>query len=321
MLIQIITHASKKSLKGNRITAERWSRFLKQMGHTVSISQNLQRSKSDLMVALHANHSFTAIEQFHNSYPNKFLVVLLTGTDIHQDIHTNPNVKKSLEYANRLILLQPLGIQDIPAEFHYKVRVIPQSAKKFNGEIQKRQRTFDVCVIGHLRKVKDPFRTAYAIRNLPNNSRIHVQHIGGILDTEMEATALEEMKNNKRYSWLGKRPHGKTLKILARSQVMVLSSIMEGGPGVLSEAVVAGIPILASRISATLGLLGENYPGFFEVGDTKCLTELLLRVETDSVFLKDLRNKIHLLQDRFDPSVEKSSLEKLIKEITEEKQN
>ena len=115
------------------------------------------------MIALHASHTFPAIEEFHKNCPGKPIVVLLTGTDIHKDIHTNPNVRKSLEYADRLILLQPLGIRELPVEFHRKVRVIVQSAEKLNGNIQKRKRTFDVSVIGHLRKVKDPFITAYAV--------------------------------------------------------------------------------------------------------------------------------------------------------------
>ena len=129
------------------------------------------------------------------------------------------------------------------------------------------------------------------------------------------------MANNSRYFWLGKKPRWQTLIILARSRVVVLSSLMEGGPSVLSEAVVAGVPILASRISATLGLLGEDYPGFFEVGDTSALSKLLYKTETDPQFMAALKQKINLLADKFDPSVEKLSLKKLLKEWNSENQN
>lgn len=321
MQIEIITHTPKNSLKGNRITALRWTRFLRQLGHKVTISQNFRKSNCDLMVALHASHSFPAIEEFHKNCPNKPLVVLLTGTDIHKDIHSNPNVIKSLEYADRLILLQPLGIRELPVEFHHKVRVIVQSAEKLNGNIQKRKRTFDISVIGHLRKLKDPFLTAYAVRNLPDDSRIRALHVGDILEPEMRSIALQEMENNNRYFWLGKKPRWEALSILARSRVVVLSSLMEGGPSVISEAVMAGVPILDSRISATLGLLGEDYPGFFEVGDTSALSKLLYKTETDPLFLAVLKQKINLLANKFDPSVEKLSLNKLLKELISENRN
>ena len=321
MQIEVITHTPKNSLKGNRITAQRWTRYLRQLGHKVTISQNFRKNNCDLMIALHASHTFPAIEEFHKNCPGKPIVVLLTGTDIHKDIHTNPNVRKSLEYADRLILLQPLGIRELPVEFHRKVRVIVQSAEKLNGNIQKRKRTFDVSVIGHLRKVKDPFITAYAVRNLPDESQIRLLHVGDVLEPEMRSIALQEMANNSRYFWLGKKPRWQTLIILARSRVVVLSSLMEGGPSVLSEAVVAGVPILASRISATLGLLGEDYPGFFEVGDTSALSKLLYKTETDPQFMAALKQKINLLADKFDPSVEKLSLKKLLKEWNSENQN
>jgi len=55
---------------------------------------------------------------------------------------------------------------------------------------------------------------------------------------------------------------------------------MEGGANVISEAVVAGVPILASNISGSVGLLGRDYPGYFSVGNTDQLRELLLRAES-----------------------------------------
>ena len=60
---------------------------------------------------------------------------------------------------------------------------------------------------------------------------------------------------------------------------------MEGGANVVSEALAAGVPVLCSRISGSIGLLGEDYSGYFEVGDTAGLTELMLKCEQDKSFL------------------------------------
>jgi hypothetical protein len=35
---------------------------------------------------------------------------------------------------------------------------------------------------------------------------------------------------------------------------------MEGGANVISEAIVDGIPVIASRIDGSVGLLGAEYP-------------------------------------------------------------
>jgi hypothetical protein len=58
---------------------------------------------------------------------------------------------------------------------------------------------------------------------------------------------------------------------------MVLSSLSEGGAKVISESVVAGVPILASRMDGNVGLLGAHYPAYFPVGDTEAFARLLRR--------------------------------------------
>jgi hypothetical protein len=70
-----------------------------------------------------------------------------------------------------------------------------------------------------LRLVKDPFRTARAVRLLPPSSRIRVLHIGAAMNEEMAARARAEMEINSRYLWLGEQPRWRTRRILARSHL------------------------------------------------------------------------------------------------------
>jgi glycosyltransferase involved in cell wall biosynthesis len=97
--------------------------------------------------------------------------------------------------------------------------------------------------------------------------------------------AEAEMKANPRYLWRGDRPRADVRRLLGRARAMVLSSLSEGGANVISEAVAAGVPVLASRIDGSVGLLGRDYPGYFPVGDTGALARLLHRIETDPDFL------------------------------------
>src|SRR6266849_4094277 len=162
MKIRLITPAPAHSRKGNRVTALRWARLLKQLGHRVLIEERYEGGGCDLLVALHARRSFEAAARFRRDHPELPLLVALTGTDLYQDIRTSPEAQEALEIATRLIVLQPLGLLELPEHLRPKARVIYQSVERPRAAPPKAKRSFDVCVLGHLRPVKDPFRTAMA---------------------------------------------------------------------------------------------------------------------------------------------------------------
>ncbi len=315
MKICIITPAPRHSRTGNRITAMRWARLLRQLGHRVDITTEFQGNACELAIALHARRSYPSIAKFKREHPNQPLIVALTGTDLYNDIHSDAGAKTSLELADRLIVLQPNGIEELPPRHHGKTRVVYQSVEKTRGRIAKRKKTFDICVVGHLRAVKDPFRAALAVRQLTPSSRIRLLHIGAALDDAMEKTARNEMQANPRYYWLGEKPRWQARRILASCRAVVLSSLMEGGANVISEAVMASVPILASRISGTVGLLGEDYPGYFPVGDTERLEELLIKAETEPLFLAELQAWGKRLRHVFDPKFERNTWKSLLNEL------
>ena len=105
--------------------------------------------------------------------------------------------------------------------------------------------------------------------------------------------------------------------MLGRSQLMVLSSKMEGGANVIGEAIVAGTPVLSTRISGSIGLLGSDYPGFYGVGDTGGLAEMMFRAETDMKFYRELQDACETCRPLFDPAREQKSWRALLGELTE----
>jgi glycosyltransferase involved in cell wall biosynthesis len=90
---------------------------------------------------------------------------------------------------------------------------------------------------------------------------------------------------------------------------------MEGGANVISEALAASVPILASRIPSTIGLLGKDYPGYFEVTDTVALKELLIRTETDADFYAQLANACTKRTPLIHPTHERHAWQRLIEEL------
>lgn len=317
MRIQLITPAPLRLNNGNKITAIRWARILRQLGHKVIVRQSYDGARYDLLIALHARRSYPSIDKFHRLHPELPLIVVLTGTDLYRDIRTDGNAKRSLELATRLVGLQKMAFAELPKHLHSKTRIIYQSAAPYR--LQERlpaRRNFDVCLIGHLRKEKDPLRAALAARRLPSESRIRVVHLGLALDPRLEKQARAEAASNRRYRWLGERPHWKTRRILARSDLAVITSRMEGSSNVLSEALASSVPVVASRIPGLMGTLGKSFPGYFPVGNTQRLADLLRRSETDKKFYRRLKRYCEGLSHLIRPKRELDAWRGLLREIS-----
>src|SRR5439155_19877091 len=110
-----------------------------------------------------------------------------------------------------------------------------------------------------------------------------------------------------RYRWLGDLPRWKALRLLARSRLLVLTSRLEGGANAISEAIAAAVPVLASHISGSVGILGAGYPGYFPVGDTPALAVLLDRAETDADYYGSLQAWCRRLRPLVRPARERES--------------
>jgi glycosyltransferase involved in cell wall biosynthesis len=90
---------------------------------------------------------------------------------------------------------------------------------------------------------------------------------------------------------------------------------MEGGANVLAEAIAASVPILASRIDGNIGILGAAYPGYFDVGNTSQLAQLLTRAETSPGYLAELRTWSKSLAVLAEPAREEQAWSDLICEL------
>ena len=317
MKISLITPAHKQSKAGNRTTAVRWARILRNLGHRVDIAMDYAGAPADAMVALHSWRSADAIRRFAERYPERPLIVCLTGTDAYKFIHSDPEITlASLERADALIGLHDLIGEAIPPRFHAKLRVIYQSSPPLGRRLPSLKRSFDVCVIGHLRDEKDPFRAAFAARELPASSRLRVIHLGKQHEESWAEEARAEMARNPRYRWRGEVPGAEVRRLFQRVRLMVLSSKMEGGANICSEAMVAGVPVIASDIPGNVGLLGPDYAGYYPMGETAALAVLLRRAEEEPEYLAELGRQCAARAHLFRPEHEEASWRKLIAELS-----
>lgn len=317
MKIIMITPAPPGSKAGNRATAERWKRLLERAGHRVSVVTEYNGEVCDAFMALHAWRSAAAVRRFRQSWPGKPLIVALTGTDIYRHQHEFPvETHYSMAEADALIGLHDLVAEDIPSRFASKLVTLCQSAD--GPEVYPSPDTpatntgFGVCVIGHLREEKDSLRAAYAARLLPEDSKVQVFCAGKPHNEQWQRMAEQEMRQNARFRWLGELEKEATRQLMANCRLMVISSVMEGGANVVSEACRAGLPVIASDIPGNLGLLGKDYSGYFPVKNEQALAKLLYQAERDTDFLATLKRQVSELAGRFVPEKEQASLEQAL---------
>lgn len=314
MKITLITPAALGSRHGNRGTATRWAGMLRELGHTVSVQVDWDGAATDLMIALHARRSHASIRNFAMCYPDQPLIVTLTGTDLYRDIRTDAAAQDSMQLATRMIVLQEMGLAELAPASRRKTRVVYQSARVVERPPSLKS-CFEVVVSGHLRDEKDPFRLAAALAHLPHESRIRVTHVGGAMSAEMARQARKWMAGEKRYRWIGEVTHGKALRLLARSRIMVISSRMEGGANVVSEALANDVPVLASRISGNIGMLGKDYAGYYALEDERALARLLTRAENDRKFYQKLVSQCRARKARVTRASERGALQRVLAEV------
>jgi glycosyltransferase involved in cell wall biosynthesis len=218
-----------------------------------------------------------------------------------------------MELSDRLVALNDLAWRKVPRRLHARLQVIHQSAEPLRR--QPSRRGMVISVIGHLRDVKDPLRAAEAARLLPVDSTIRIEQVGRAYTPQWAERARKEMAANPRYRWRDDVPRAAVRRLLAQSHAMVISSLSEGGANVISEAAVAGVPILASRMDGNVGLLGAKYPGYFPVGDTKALAALMRRIERDARFARRLSDAVRARAPLFAPRREVAAWRRLLNDL------
>lgn len=316
--IVLVTPASADANNGNWRTAQRWARYLAAR-YRVTLCQSwqppVQAPGAECMIALHARRSAASITAWGNHHPERGLAVVLTGTDLYGESSLNSVTRQSLAAAKRVVVLQAAAVNDVPAEFADKLCVIYQSCGARRA-LAKTGRRLRVVVVGHLRAEKSP-RTVFDLaRRLAGESRIQIDHIGRAIDEDMGSEARALSDSSTIYRWLGELSHAVTRDRIQRAHLLLHPSCVEGGAHVVMESVRSGTPVLASRIAGNLGMLGDAYPGYFDLDDPDSLVQAILRardtLEARRPWLAELASHCEARAAIFSPEREKASLLALV---------
>jgi putative glycosyltransferase (TIGR04348 family) len=310
-----VTPAPHGSQAGNRITALRWAGLLRQLGARPRVLSHWDEQPCDLLVAVHAEKSAASVAQCAQRSPLTPIVVLLAGTDVYPEFSPAASTLAALEHADVLIALQPRARDVLPPHLQAKVRTIVQSATSLaNAPQPPPPPPLLACVLAHLRPVKAPLLPFAALATIPDLA-IELTLAGRALTPDLAAAAQAATELDPRAHWLGELHRSEARRLLAASHVCIVPSAAEGGANVVSEAIAAGTPVIASRVPGNLGLLGEDWPATFSVGDARGLGALLRRTATDSTFHQLLILKTQELQHLVVPARERAAWAKLLSDL------
>ena len=317
--IVIVTPALAAANNGNWQTARRWATMLAS-DFSVRVTDrwlvDKERGGERAMIALHARRSAPSVAAWRQLNPNAPLVVVLTGTDLYRDIAHDAEAQRSLALADRLVVLQPLGVASLPEAMRAKTVVCVQSSPS-RQTLSKTDRHLRALMVGHLRDEKSPTTYFDAALALRHRDDILFDHIGAPLDAALGERARRLSAECPHYRWLGALPHGPTRRRIQAAHVLVHASRMEGGAHVVIEAVTSGTPVIASRIDGNAGLLGDDYSGYFPFDDVAALTTLLERCRDDPAMLAHLQRQCAARAASFHPARERETLRTLMFDLME----
>ncbi len=317
MRIPLALPVDAASSRGNGVTARRWQALLQDLGHSVVLQDSGAAEPCDLLIALHARKSAAAIQASRRAAPGRPVVLAMTGTDLHDDLPGSAEALASVSAADRIVVLYPGAEAHLPLAHRDRVRVILQSApqpaagRAEVASVRPADAGLCCCVLAHLREVKDPLCAARAVATLPAGQAVQVT-LAGSADARWRQLVEAEAAANQRFSWAGGLEVAAAAQLLADSDALVVSSRAEGGANVVSEAIGLGVPVFASRIDSTVGMLGVDYGGYFPVGDVEALAALMTRAITEPQFLSGLRRQLLARQPLFDPARERQAWGELL---------
>ncbi len=139
-----------------------------------------------------------------------------------------------------------------------------------------------IIAVGRLSPEKGFSGLLEAFARLPAGNRARLILVGdGPLRAELDAQ-VATLGIGERVTFLGRLPEAETLSAIADSDLLVLSSFMEGLPIVLMEALALGKPVIASQVAGIPELVRDGETGLlFAPSDWDGLARALERLVGD----------------------------------------
>ena len=277
-------------LRGNTITVQRIADNLDKLGVETEIISTTDDQvirnfpSADIVHGFHAYNFYQFLQQL-TSKPIHY-VITMTGTDLNHDLF-NPNkradVLNCLQEADAIHVFDDKAEQLLISEVPWitdKVFVMPQgNLPNFTGTspLLKEPDSFVFFLPAGIRKVKNiPFAIAMLENLHTHYPHVRLWLVGPVLEEEENKLVMELVRQHEDWiQYLGEVPHDVMGAIYREADVVLNTSLSEGQPATILEAMSYSLPILASDIPGNqiisdkeTGYLFKNQIEFLDYAET-----------------------------------------------------
>lgn len=269
---------------GNSNMAERLKRNFMKRGHEVGLFNSSKDDpmravdfSADIIHSLHAVRTESWVKTVVGSHPVPWLLTL-TGTDYNEYRFGSRQadlIKKNLIAASAVTVFHTEACDFVLScypKISKKIHIVPQSV-----DIVEHDNTPEFYRIKYgLDSDKVVFLMVAGIRPVKNiccslelfcdvykrYNDVQLILVGPVIDQKEADRVLAEAERHPFFSYLGeKKPH-EVREIMYASDVFLNTSLHEGMPGALLEAMAEAKPVIASRTTGNTTLVEDGYNGF-----------------------------------------------------------
>jgi len=304
-----------KSQRGNSITVARLFKGLAGRGYDIDILALDDSGWQQQLDLYTSEHSYSIVHGFHAMHSSIVtehprisktpMLLTATGTDINFDMtgHNRQRVLQTLLKAERIVVFNPdMSRRIINADPGLKSRitVIPQGVDLPAGPAFTRKQfclsesdTVFIMPSG-LRPVKNIDLALEGLEKArASNPALKLLIAGAAIDGAYAEHIQSRIRPLAWAVYLGEVPHGEIGGIMRIADVVLSTSIAEGQPQAVLEAMSLGRPCILSAVEGNLGIIEDGVHGCYirtssELADAALLlmNDPLLRQKLGSAAMK-----------------------------------
>ena len=154
------------------------------------------------------------------------------------------------------------GVHDLIADYHHKEVILINETGCYENQFQKNEssESFDILWVGKFDFRKQLGMALRVIASLPEDLQVklHVAGSGQVHEVNRYKELARNLGIENRVEWHGLMPHDKVLDLMCKCDLFLFTSIMEGTPHVVLEALQNNLPIVCLDTCGQAGVVNDT---------------------------------------------------------------
>ncbi len=256
-------------------------------------------------------------------------IITLTGTDYYVRQKTDrpsDQLKKNIEKASAVIAFHDEAynfIKSLFPHFEKKFHVIPQGVEilRHDNDTENVRRQYGLnnndvvfLIVSGIRQVKNIGYALDAFRDIemaiPDAKLLLV---GSVIEEDEAARVFEISESLSSFQYLGEKTHNEVRQLMSAADILFNTSLHEGMPASVLEAMAEDLPVLATDTSGNRSLVEDGRNGFLvSLDNKKELVEAAVRLAADKTLHNSMGScAVQIVKDHYSIEQELDSYEKV----------